>query len=146
VVPAGLQIKIDQVRDLCQSLTMKPYEARIRIALIADAHRMNPAAGNALLKMLEEPPERTVLILTAPQTADLLPTVVSRCRHIRFKPIAEPPGCHAGQSLRLPGRRAALTAAMASGGVSRALAMQRRHWSKDGTGSCPSWPPCRSGH
>ena len=81
-------IKIDQIRELCQVLTMKPYEARVRVVIIADAHTLNPAAGNALLKMLEEPPARTVLILTAPQTGDLLPTIVSRCQHIRFKPIA----------------------------------------------------------
>ncbi|MGE5258578.1 MAG: DNA polymerase III subunit delta' [Hyphomicrobiales bacterium] len=129
VVPAGLQIRIDQVRDLCQSLTMRPYEARIRIALIADAHRMNPAAGNALLKMLEEPPERTVLILTAPQTADLLPTIVSRCRHIRFKPIARNHlAAILARAYGFPAEEAALTAAMASGSVTRALAMQRRHW------------------
>jgi DNA polymerase-3 subunit delta' len=129
VVPAGLQIRIDQVRDLCQSLTMRPYEARIRIALIADAHRMNPAAGHALLKMLEEPPERTVLILTAPQTADLLPTIVSRCRHIRFKPIARSHlAAMLARAYGFPPEEAALTAAMANGSVTRALAMQRRHW------------------
>ena len=88
VSPAGAMIKIDQIRELCQVLTMKPYEARVRVVIIADAHTLNPAAGNALLKMLEEPPARTVLILTAPQTGDLLPTIVSRCQHIRFKPIA----------------------------------------------------------
>jgi DNA polymerase-3 subunit delta' len=129
VAPAGLQIKIEQVRELCQSLIMKPYEARVRVALIADAHRLNPAAGNALLKMLEEPPERTVLILTAPQTADLLPTIVSRCRHIRFKPIARN---HLAAMLTgsygLPADEADLTAAMADGSVTRALAMQRSRW------------------
>jgi len=129
VAPAGLQIKIDQVRDLCQSLAMKPYEARVRVALIADAHRMNPAAGNALLKMLEEPPDRTVLILTAPQTSDLLPTIVSRCRHLRFKPIAR---MHLAAMLAkaygFPAEEAALTAAMANGSVTRALAMRRSHW------------------
>jgi DNA polymerase-3 subunit delta' len=108
---------------------MKPYEARVRVALIVDAHRMNPAAGNALLKMLEEPPDRTVLILTAPQTADLLPTVVSRCRHLRFKPIAR---AHLAAMLArvygFPAEEAALTAAMANGSVTRALAMQRSHW------------------
>lgn len=129
MAPAGLQIKIDQVRDLCQSLAMKPYEAKVRVALIADAHRMNPAAGNALLKMLEEPPDRTVLILTALQAVDLLPTVVSRCRHIRFKPIARN---HLAAILEkaygFPAEEAGLTAAMANGSVTRALAMQRGGW------------------
>jgi DNA polymerase-3 subunit delta' len=86
--PSGSLIKIDQVRNLCNTLAMKPYEARFRIVILADAHAMNPAAGNALLKILEEPPERTILILTAGQAFDLLPTIVSRCQHIRFNPIS----------------------------------------------------------
>ena len=48
---------------------------------------MNPEASNALLKALEEPPDRTLIILTARQTTDLLPTIVSRCQHIRFSPL-----------------------------------------------------------
>lgn len=129
VAPSGLQIKIDQIRDLCQSLAMKPYEARVRMAIIAEAHRMNPAAGNALLKMLEEPPDRTVLILTAPQRADVLPTIVSRCQHVRFKPIA--PRHLAAMLATAYGfspEDAQLTAALANGSVTRALAMQRRGW------------------
>ena len=129
VSPSGLQIKIDQIRDLCQALAMKPYEARTRVAIVADAHRMNPAAGNALLKMLEEPPDRTVLILTAAQTADVLPTVVSRCQHIRFKPVARR---HLAAMLSaaygFSPEDARLTAALADGSVTRALAMQRRGW------------------
>jgi DNA polymerase III subunit delta' len=129
VAPAGLQIKIEQIRDLCRSLALKPYEGRVRVAVIPEAHRLNAAAGNALLKMLEEPPDRTVLILTAPQTADLLPTIVSRCRHLRFKPIARK---HLAAMLvkayGFAADEAALTAAMANGSVTRALAMQRSHW------------------
>lgn len=129
VEPAGLQIKIDQIRALCQTLALKPYEARVRVAIIAEAHRMNPAAGNALLKMLEEPPDGTVLILTAGQTADLLPTIVSRCQHLRFKPIAR---VHLAAMLAdaygFSPEDAQLTAALANGSVTRALAMQRRGW------------------
>lgn len=129
VTPSGLQIKIDQIRNLCRALAMKPYEAELRVAIIAEAHRLNPAAGNALLKMLEEPPDRTILILTAPQTADLLPTIVSRCQHIRFKPIARH---HLAAMLAaaygFSPEEAQLTAALANGSVTRALAMQRRGW------------------
>jgi DNA polymerase-3 subunit delta' len=58
------------------------------VVIISDAQAMNPSAGNALLKVLEEPPDRTILILTALQTSDLLPTIVSRCQHIRFNPVS----------------------------------------------------------
>jgi DNA polymerase III subunit delta' len=129
VSSAGAMIKIDQIRELCQTLAMKPYEARVRVVIIADAHTLNPAAGNALLKMLEEPPARTVLILTAPQTGDLLPTIVSRCRHIRFKPIARH---HLAAILTraygVEPPQASLTAALAGGSLTRALSMGRSEW------------------
>lgn len=84
--PAGQYIRIAQIRELLGTLAMKPYEAKLRVVIISDAHAMNPEAGNALLKILEEPPESTILILTASGTADLLPTIVSRCQQIRFNP------------------------------------------------------------
>ena len=88
VSPSGPYIKIAQIRSLCHILAMKPYEARLRVVIISDAQTMNPSAGNALLKVLEEPPARTILILTATQSSDLLATIVSRCQHIRFNPIS----------------------------------------------------------
>ena len=86
--PSGSFIRIGQIRELCGTLAMKPYEARFRVVIISDAQTLNPSAGNALLKVLEEPPDRTILILTALQTSDLLPTIVSRCQHIRFYPVS----------------------------------------------------------
>ena len=88
IKPAGAFIKIEQIRALCQTLAMKPYEAGMRVVVISDAQEMNSAAGNALLKVLEEPPAGTILILVANHTSGLLPTIVSRCRHIRFNPIS----------------------------------------------------------
>lgn len=87
IAPSGSYIKIDQIRLLIDTLSLKPYEALCRVVLITDAHAMNPEASNALLKVLEEPPPQTVLILTARQSSDLLPTVVSRCQQIRFNPL-----------------------------------------------------------
>jgi len=87
VEPSGPFIRIGQIRDLCHTLALKPFEAGSRVAIIKDAQAMNPAASNAFLKVLEEPPEQTTLILTARHTSDLLPTIVSRCQHIRFNPI-----------------------------------------------------------
>lgn len=87
VQPSGNMIRIAAIRDLIQRLMLKPYEQGKRVVIIANAHTMNPEAGNALLKVLEEPPENTLLILTARQTTDLLPTIVSRCQQIRFAPL-----------------------------------------------------------
>jgi len=88
IMPSGPFIRIGQIRDLLYTLALKPFEAEFRLVVIKDSQAMNPAAGNAFLKVLEEPPERTILILTAGHTADLLPTIVSRCQHIRFNPIS----------------------------------------------------------
>jgi DNA polymerase-3 subunit delta' len=89
VAPASSVLRIGQIRELLNILALKPNEAHRRVVIVAEAQTMNPEAGNALLKVLEEPPDRTLLILTAPQPMDLLPTIVSRCRHIRFSPLGE---------------------------------------------------------
>jgi len=86
--PSGYSIRISQIRDLCGILSLKPYEAKVRVVIISDAQAMNVAAGNALLKILEEPPDRTILILTAAEKTDLISTVSSRCQNIKFNPVS----------------------------------------------------------
>lgn len=129
VNPSGAMIKIHQIRDLFRTLALKPYEARVRVVIISESQTMNPAAANALLKILEEPPDQTVLILTAGRTSDLLPTVVSRCRHIRFNPISEQ---HIQQLLMdncgIDAAHAEALSSMANGSYSKALAMSRSNW------------------
>lgn len=80
-------IKIDQVRDLISRLNYRPYEARVKVAIIPEAERMTVQAMNALLKTLEEPRPDTVLILTTSNKEKLLPTIVSRCQVIRLAPL-----------------------------------------------------------
>ena len=129
VNPVGPFIRIDQIRDLCRILVMKPYEAEYRVAVISEANCMNAEAGNALLKMLEEPPDRTILILTATATADLLPTIVSRCRHIRFHPIPIPRlAREITETQGLDSENAHALAVLAGGSLSKARAMSRGHW------------------
>lgn len=131
IEPSGPFIRIAPIRELCRVLSLKPYQADMRVAIIADAQSMNPEAGNALLKMLEEPPDRTVLILTAAQEEDLLPTLVSRCRHLRFHPIPQ-------ERLRtfliekqgISSDEADLAARLAQGSYSKALAISRGSWLK----------------
>ena len=78
-------IKISRIRELCSTLTVRANEAFMRVVLFHDAEAMNTEAQNALLKTLEEPPRDTLFILMADNAASLLPTVVSRCRHIPFQ-------------------------------------------------------------
>ncbi len=88
IEPQGQNLRINQIRDLLRTLAMKPYQAQHRVVILADAHAMNKEASNALLKVLEEPPAGTTLILTVREKSDLLPTIVSRCRHIHFHPLS----------------------------------------------------------
>ncbi len=129
IQPTRSLIRIDQIRDLIHAVSLKPYEARCRVAIVSEAHRMNPEAGNAMLKILEEPPEQTLIVLTTPQTSDLLPTIVSRCQHIRFQPIARK---RLAQILieahGVAPERAQVLAGAAGGSLSRALAMKDADW------------------
>jgi DNA polymerase-3 subunit delta' len=87
IEPAGAFIRIESIRSLQHSLSMRPYEADVRVVIVTGAQHMTPSASNAFLKMLEEPPPRTVLILIAERVSEMMPTVVSRCRRIHFNPI-----------------------------------------------------------
>jgi len=78
-------ILIDQVRALQRTLALSPYSAAYRIALLPDFQRATTQAANALLKTLEEPPNRVILLLTAIAPEGLLPTIVSRCEVIRMR-------------------------------------------------------------
>jgi DNA polymerase III subunit delta' len=135
IEPQANLLRIDQIRALLATLSMKPFSARQRVVIIAEAHCMNPEAANALLKMLEEPPSRTLLVLTALQKSDLLPTIVSRCRHIRFKPLSPRDLMTLlKQAPDVEAEYAATAAALSGGSLSKArqLAMpvwqQRRDW------------------
>ncbi|MBI9088755.1 MAG: DNA polymerase III subunit delta' [Desulfobacterium sp.] len=88
VAPVKGSIRIAQIRELYGAITVKPHEAQFRMILIQDADTMNPEGSNALLKILEEPPERTFFVLTAATTDTLLQTILSRCRQVRFKPAS----------------------------------------------------------
>lgn len=79
-------IRIDQVRALQHTLALSPYTAKYRIALLPDFQRTTEEAANALLKTLEEPPDKVILLLTADTLENLLPTIVSRCEVIRLRP------------------------------------------------------------
>ena len=123
VVPEkGKQIiSVGVMRDVLDTVAVKSFEDGAKVILIPQAERMNAAAQNCLLKTLEEPPERTVFFLITDQPAALLPTIVSRCRVVRFHPLTEE-ACQKrlivlGQSPEMAKKKAR----MAEGCVGRAL-------------------------
>lgn len=81
------QLTLDDFREMKSHLCFRPLEAPQRFILIDEAHRMNMASANSLLKTLEEPPHHTRFFLTTTQKSLLLPTIVSRCQTLSFKPL-----------------------------------------------------------
>jgi len=120
----SLQIRIEQIREFRRLTAYPPFSGGWRVALIKPAEAMNDAAANALLKTLEEPPDRHLIILTAQVEADLLPTVVSRCHKLAFAPL--PAALVAGELERRRGLApslAQLLAALSGGSLGRALTL-----------------------
>jgi DNA polymerase-3 subunit delta' len=131
IQPSGSFIKIAQIRALAHTLTMRPYEAKTRVVVISAAQALNAAASNALLKILEEPPSRTMLVLIATHKSALLPTIVSRCQFIGFNPISqENMAVLLREKHELAPQAAGILAAMANGSYSRAQTMVRSNWLK----------------
>lgn len=81
------KIKIEPVRQLIYDLSLKPVEARRRVARLLRFDAANVETMNAFLKTLEEPPGSTVILLTAERADDLLPTIVSRCEVVALRPL-----------------------------------------------------------
>ncbi|KKW37192.1 MAG: polymerase III tau and gamma subunit protein [Candidatus Giovannonibacteria bacterium GW2011_GWA2_53_7] len=81
-------LSVEIIRDLREALSMGAFLGGYRVAVIEDASAMTPSAGNALLKMLEEPPKRTVLFLRAKRVEDVPRTIVSRTQIIRLELVS----------------------------------------------------------
>ncbi len=82
-------ISIEKVREAQKSLSLFPYHGKHKVLIIEDAHRMNNSAQNALLKLLEEPNQTSILILVTHEIDRILPTVQSRCEKINFSLVGE---------------------------------------------------------
>ena len=77
-------IPIEAIREAQQKLSLFPYRGKYKVLIVKDAHRMNNSAQNALLKLLEEPNQTSMLILVTSEPSKILPTVQSRCEKINF--------------------------------------------------------------
>ncbi len=88
--PQRKMILIEQVRrELTDQSAYKPFEGRFRVFIVNDAHLLNDQAQNALLKVLEEPGSGVIIVLVTSRPGDLLPTIISRCRHFKFHPLSQ---------------------------------------------------------
>src|SRR5207248_414743 len=84
-------ITIEQMRDLMQTVHLKPTVAAFKFGMIVAADRLNVQAANAFLKTLEEPPPNSVLVLLSSEPQRILETILSRCLRLTFPGEAVPP-------------------------------------------------------
>jgi DNA polymerase-3 subunit delta' len=117
----GGVLKVEQIRELQRKLALAPFEGRWRIALLLRFHEANASAANALLKTLEEPASRAILIVTARSPESLLPTIVSRCEMVALRSV---PTSEITEGLKARGveaQRASLAAALSGGRPGKAI-------------------------
>jgi DNA polymerase-3 subunit delta' len=86
--PDGDTIKVEPIRDLLHTLSLAPVESKHRVAVVNDSQLMTEGGKNAILKTLEEPNARVVMILTAPSVESVLPTISSRCQVLNLRVVA----------------------------------------------------------
>lgn len=83
------QIGVDEAHEIVKSLTLKSYEGGYKVMIIWMAEKLNTPAANKLLKLIEEPPEKTVFILIAEDEEQIINTILSRCQILHFPPLPE---------------------------------------------------------
>ncbi len=117
------ELKIGTIREWQRDIDLRPFEARRRVFILEDADALNESAANAMLKTLEEPPPYAVLILVAHGAGDLLPTIVSRCRVLRLRPLPRKTVAHTlQQRYNVATEDAELVAAWSGGRIGWAIA------------------------
>lgn len=84
------EIRVDDAQEILKSLSLKSYEGGYKIMIVWMADKLNIAASNKLLKLLEEPPEKTVFILISENEEDIIQTIRSRCQILHFNGLSEP--------------------------------------------------------
>ncbi len=121
---ASSEIKIDQIRQAQESLSLKPSEGSKKFLIVDGAETLNIAAQNAFLKTLEEPPGDALIVLITALPQSLLPTIRSRCQEIRFQPLSRSRMAQAlVQRQGISEEDAWFLAALAQGSMGRGLGM-----------------------
>lgn len=119
---ANPSISIEKIREIRRASAFKSLEGKGRVVILVDAERMTIEAANALLKILEEPPDKTYLVLISSKPNLLLPTILSRCQVINFEPLtAEAIEKALVDRHLVTGPHAPLVARLASGSFRRAV-------------------------
>ncbi|TFG77190.1 MAG: DNA polymerase III subunit delta' [Flavobacteriales bacterium] len=121
------QIGVDEAHEIVRKLSLKSYEGGYKVMLVWMADKMNVAASNKLLKLIEEPPRNTVFILIAEEEEQILQTIRSRCQILHFPPLAEETIAHALQDKGLTRSEALRLAHEANGNFRKALDLMNKN-------------------
>jgi DNA polymerase-3 subunit delta' len=125
---ANPSISIERIRELRRISSYKSLEGKGRVIIIVDAERMTLEAANALLKILEEPPQKMYLLLVSSKANLLLPTITSRCQLIKFDPLTVEEIEEALiERTAVQRSQALLSARLAAGSYRRALELLDEH-------------------
>ena len=115
-------IGIKQILALRHEVVFPPFQGKWKVYVLVNADTMTTEAANSLLKVLEEPPERVVIILIAESPVPLLPTVVSRCQLVRFSLVPAPAIERVLiDRYKLPANKVRFVAALSGGQLGRAV-------------------------
>jgi len=124
-------IGVEAVRETISALAVHPYESSRHVVIVDEADKMTLQAQNAILKTLESPPGDAVFFLITDQTTALLPTIISRCRIVRFAYLEESDAVRVLTTQHgMTEERAKLLARLSMGSVGRALEMEasEQYW------------------
>ena len=122
VVAPKRVLLVDQMRLIEREANYRPYEGKARVFLIEDADKLNEQSENALLKVLEEPPHTSHIVLLTSRPGMLLPTIHSRCQMIRFSPLSPPEiETHLLENKLASAGEARIRARVARGSLGRAI-------------------------
>ncbi len=83
------QIGVDEAENIVKKLALKPYEGGHKVIIIWMAEKLNIAAANKLLKLIEEPPNKTILLLITENKEQIIDTILSRCQEVKLNPLSE---------------------------------------------------------
>lgn len=119
-------ISVEEAKDLNQKLSLKSYEGGYKVMIVWGAEKMNTAAANKILKLLEEPPEKTLFILIAEDEEQLLATIRSRCQITHFKKLEEQVVVNGLLSMGAKNQEAKQIAVVSEGNFNKALDLYRQ--------------------
>nr|WKN34794.1 DNA polymerase III subunit delta [Tunicatimonas sp. TK19036] len=122
----ALNISKEESRNIIRKLSLKAFESRYKIVIIWHPECMHPAAANGILKVLEEPPERTLFLLIAESTEQLLPTILSRTQIVNIRAFSDEEMVlmleqHASDQSDIDGQRLRRIATLAEGNLYHGL-------------------------